>query len=269
MKYWKAVRKTATKNVFQTGGIGGSTETDFEVGKTYEIKESPKLCGNGFHFYKSKDFIFGIDLFGEDSTFFVEIEPLSTIISDTEKCVCTKIKILRYVPIKEWHKLLDNKSNSGDYNSGDYNSGDYNSGYRNSGDRNSGYRNSGYRNSGNHNSGNHNSGYRNSGDRNSGDCNSGDCNSGNHNSGDYNSGDGYRNYFCTQTKYFLFDIEVEKETIDKTAKIDISWFTLENKTYKQAWDSCPNEVLDQFRNIPEFQTKKAKEKFLKITGLIL
>jgi hypothetical protein len=163
--------------------------------------------------------------------------------------------------------------NSGDYNSGNRNSGDYNSGYYNSGDYNSGGCNSGNYNSGDYNSGYYNSGYYNSGNRNSGDYNSGDYNSGHYNSGDYNSGDynsgnGYHNYFCTRTKYFLFDIEV-KEIPSKLRYLDMSWFSLENKSYKEAWKQCPMDILETLSNIPEFQTDEAKKKFTEITGLTL
>ena len=109
----------------------------------------------------------------------------------------------------------------------------------------------------------------NSGNRNSGNWNSGDGNSGNGNSGYWNSGDGYRNYFCTQTKYFLFDKEIS-EIPQKLFEINFSWFELkkeENFNYKKAWSRCPKEVLDIYKSIPEFQTKEAKNKFFEITGL--
>jgi hypothetical protein len=166
--------------------------------------------------------------------------------------------------------------NSGDGNSGNYNSGDYNSGYRNSGnynsgDYNSGNRNSGNRNSGNRNSGNYNSGNYNSGYRNSGYRNSGNRNSGNYNSGDYNSGNGYINYFCTKTRLFLFDIEVE-EIPPSLLNLNMSWFKLEEKRkegYLKAWSKCPVKILEIFRNIPEFQKEENKNKFKEITGISL
>ena len=51
--------------------------------------------------------------------------------------------------------------------------------------------------------------------------------------------------------------------------IDMSWFSLENKTYQKAWKECPESVLAEFRAIQEFQTEEAKEKFKRITGLVL
>jgi hypothetical protein len=152
--------------------------------------------------------------------------------------------------------------NSGNYNSGNYNSGDYNSGDCNSGDCNSGNCNSGYRNSGNYNSGDRNSGYYNSGNRNSGNRNSGDCNS-----GYYNSGNGYRNYFCTKTRFFLFDLEVDEGVVEKVKDIlQLKNFDLSDG-YKAAWAKIPKKMIDRLFDIPEFQTDEAKRKFTEITGL--
>ena len=279
--------------VLFTGGIGGSKHTKFKEGKTYTIEGEPELCNNGFHFYKTNNACFGTDLFGEN-TVFHEIIAFGKVIKDTEKCVATKIKIGKKINLK-----LDENSNSGnrnsgsrnsgyrnsgDCNSGDRNSGNYNSGSSNSGNYNSGNNNSGYSNSGNRNSGHYNSGHwnsgsRNSGDRNSGNRNSGHYNFGNWNSGHYNSGHcnsgngnsgyGYRNYFCKETKYFLFDLEVTEESIDRINKIPMFWFDLKNKSYKEAWAECPEEILNEFRQLPELQTQEAKEIFKDITGLKL
>ena len=194
----------------QTGGVGGSKLTVFEVGKTYAIdNEKPlELCSNGFHFYKTRNACFGSDLFGPN-TVLHKIIAYGEVIDDTEKCVARKLKVCERVELE-----LDDKSNSGDFNSGDFNSG---------------YRNSGH----------------------------------------YNSGNGYRNYFCEETKYFLFDIEVPRSIIEMFNGIDMSWFSLENKTYQKAWKECPESVLAEFRAIQEFQTEEAKEKFKRITGLVL
>ena len=252
----------------QTGGIGRSKKTLFEVGKTYTLdNEKPlELCANGFHFYKTRDACFGSGLFGPN-TVFHRIIAYGEVISDTMKCVAHKLKVCERVDLK-----LDDTSNSGHNNSGDCNSGHGNSGDKNSGHYNSGHNNSGNSNSGNRNSGHNNSGYYNSGGGNSGHGNSGNNNSwnnnsGNNNSGNNNSGGGYRNHFCEETKFFLFDIEVSEGIIAKVNYIDMSWFSLENKTYHEAWKECPESVLEEFSRIAEFQTKEAKEKFKRITGL--
>ena len=140
----------------------------YEVGKTYEMEESPKCCGRGFHFCTNLADCFNYYSFNTDNKI-AEIEALGEIDKDdddTKHCT-NKIKIVREIA---WEEVLT-LCNSGNRNSGNWNSGDWNSGNRNSGNRNSGDWNSGDWNSGNRNSGDWNSGNRNSGNRNSGDWN--------------------------------------------------------------------------------------------------
>ena len=209
----------------------------FEVGKTYEMDETPKCCSRGFHFCTELNDCFNYYSFDENNKF-AEIEALGEIDSDADgrKSCTNKIKIVREISWEEVMRMVNiGKYNSGlrnignhnsgnwnigNHNSGDWNIGDYNIGNGNSGVRNTGNRNSGNRNIGDCNSGEHNSGDYNSGDYNSGDWNSGDFNSGNYNSGDCNSGDwnvgnfnsgslnsgnynsGYRNSGCWNTANF-------------------------------------------------------------------
>lgn len=150
----------------------------YEIGKTYEIAESPKCCKVGFHFCEKLVDCFNYYSFDPNNKV-AEIEAIGEIHFDdtNSKCCTNKIVILKEL---KWSEVLDmcnsGKGNSGNRNSGNYNSGNYNSGNRNSGNYNSGNRNSGYYNSGNYNSGHYNSGYYNSGYYNSGDYNSGHCN---------------------------------------------------------------------------------------------
>ena len=152
----------------------------YEVGKTYEMAESPKCYEMGFHFCKRLVDCFNYYNFDPNNKV-AEIEAIGEIdFNDTNsKCCTNKIVILKELT---WAEVLD-MCNTGEGNSGKRNSGDCNSGCYNSGDYNIGYYNSG-----DYNSGGYNSGYCNSGRYNSGDCNSGDYNSGDYNSGDYNSG---------------------------------------------------------------------------------
>lgn len=142
----------------------------YEIGKTYEIAESPKCCKVGFHFCEKLIDCFNYYSFDPNNKV-AEIEAIGEIDFDdtNSKCCTNKIVILKEL---KWNEVLD-MCNSGKGNSGHHNSGNYNSG-----NRNSGYHNSGNYNSGNYNSGYRNSGYRNSGYYNSGNCNSGYCNSG-------------------------------------------------------------------------------------------
>ena len=132
----------------------------YEVGKTYEIAESPKCCKVGFHFCERLVDCFNYYLFDQNNKV-AKIEAIGEIDFDNtnSKCCTNKIVILKELT---WAEVLDmcntgegnsGKRNSGDCNSGCYNSGDYNIGDYNSGDYNSGGYNSGYCNSGRYNSG--------------------------------------------------------------------------------------------------------------------
>ena len=123
----------------------------YEVGKTYEIAESPKCCKVGFHFCERLVDCFNYYLFDQNNKV-AKIEAIGEIDFDNtnSKCCTNKIVILKELT---WAEVLDmcntgegnsGKRNSGDCNSGCYNSGDYNIGDYNSGDYNSGNHNSGY-----------------------------------------------------------------------------------------------------------------------------
>ena len=127
----------------------------YEVGKTYEIAESPKCCKVGFHFCERLVDCFNYYLFDQNNKV-AKIEAIGEIDFDNtnSKCCTNKIVILKELT---WAEVLDmcntgegnsGKRNSGDCNSGCYNSGDYNIGDYNSGDYNIGYYNSGDYNSG-------------------------------------------------------------------------------------------------------------------------
>lgn len=118
----------------------------YEVGKTYEIAESPKCCKVGFHFCEKLADCFNYYLFDPNNKV-AEIEAIGEIHFDdtNSKCCTNKIVILKELT---WAEVLDmcntGKGNSGHRNSGNRNSGKGNSGHRNSGSWNSGDRNSGH-----------------------------------------------------------------------------------------------------------------------------
>ena len=118
MKGIKAVYKV-NHNTFASGDVGGSSYTEFKVGETYELEGPVKLCNNGFHFFRETDLCFGVDFYKQyagnsnKETVFLEVESIGDIDSDTYKVCTNKLKIVRYIPKKEWGKLLDNKHNSG------------------------------------------------------------------------------------------------------------------------------------------------------------
>ena len=150
----------------------------YEVGKTYEMKEKPIICKRGFHFCEKVADCFQYYKFDSDNKV-AEIEAYGELDleEDGNKHYTNKIKIVREL---NWYEILNlvntGKNCTGLCNSGDCNSGDWNSGNWNSGNWNSGDCNSGNKNSGNWNSGDRNNGNWNSGDRNNGNCNSGDWN---------------------------------------------------------------------------------------------
>ena len=176
-KGFKVFNKDWTCNGFQ-----------YEVGGTYEMKESPICCNRGFHFCTKLSDCFNYYAFNSNNKV-AEVEAIGEVVSDsgdTKHCT-NKIKIVRELT---WHEVLD-LVNMGKDCTGYCNSGDCNSGNRNSGDCNSGNRNSGDWNSGN---------------RNSGDWNSGDWNSGNRNSGDWNNTSFSNGVFNTkEPNIYMFD----------------------------------------------------------------
>ena len=105
----------------------------YEVGKTYEMEESPQCCGRGFHFCTNLADCFNYYSFNTDNKV-AEVEALGEIDKDdddTKHCT-NKIKIVRELA---WEEVLT-LCNSGDWNSGNRNSGNWNSGNWNSGDWN-------------------------------------------------------------------------------------------------------------------------------------
>ena len=105
----------------------------YEVGKTYEMEESPQCCDRGFHFCTNLADCFNYYSFNTDNKV-AEVEALGEIDkddNDTKHCT-NKIKIVRELA---WEEVLT-LCNSGNWNSGNWNSGDCNSGNWNSGDWN-------------------------------------------------------------------------------------------------------------------------------------
>ena len=169
----------------------------YEIGKTYEIAESPKCCKVGFHFCEKLADCFNYYSFDPNNKV-AEIEAIGEIHFDdtNSKCCTNKIVILKEL---KWSEVLD-MCNTGKGNSGNCNSGTYNSGYHNSGNYNTGNYNTG-----NDNTGDYNSGYHNSGDYNSGNYNSGDYNSGNYNSGICNTNSPKVRMFNHETEFDFND----------------------------------------------------------------
>ena len=143
MKGFKAFNNDLTCRRFQ-----------YEIGKIYEMKETPKLCERGFHFCRTIAECYNYYDMNKD-TRICEVEALGEIDvkEDGDKLCTNKIKILSEVTT-EWQKKGNaTSSNTGYCNTGDRNTGNWNTGNSNTGDSNTGYCNTGDYNAGNYNAG--------------------------------------------------------------------------------------------------------------------
>jgi hypothetical protein len=88
IKGWKCFKSDWTCNGFQ-----------FEIGKTYDIGESPIMCKLGFHFHHKLEHIFNYYSDKKNQRY---AEILAEYhISDNDKSVCQKITILKELSLKE------------------------------------------------------------------------------------------------------------------------------------------------------------------------
>ena len=128
MKGYKVFNKDWTCRGFQ-----------YEVGKTYEMKEDPVCCEIGFHFCGKLIDCFNYYTFDSENKV-AEIEALGAIDDDGDETkYCTnKIKMVRELT---WHEVLDlvntGKDNTGRGNTGNKNTGNWNTGNKNTGNWNS------------------------------------------------------------------------------------------------------------------------------------
>ena len=263
-------------------------EFQYEVGKTYEMKEDPVCCERGFHFCGKLIDCFGYYDFNSENKV-AEIEALGTIDDNgnKEKYCTNKIKIVREL---SWHEVLD-LVNTGKDNTGRGNAGNRNAGNENTGNWNIGNWNAGNRNAGNWNAGNRNAGNRNTGNENTGNWNTGDWNSTDFSTGCFNTKEEkirlfnkrskwtYRDWRCSLARDLMCDCPHTK-----TVWIDEKYMTdsekEENPTWKcsggylkinevtdedrQAWwDNLDDEEQEEIKSLPNFD----KEIFKEITGI--
>lgn len=83
----------------------------YEIGKTYELNESPVICQRGFHFcYRLKDVLDNYPLYKKHT--FCEIEALGEVVSDEfyKKCCTNKIKVLRELDLDEILDIIGMKN---------------------------------------------------------------------------------------------------------------------------------------------------------------
>ena len=175
----------------------------YEVGKTYEMSDSPICCTRGFHFCTKAADCFNYYSFNPENKV-AEVVALGEVDSENDdtKCCTNKIQIVREIPWDEVLRIV----NTGKDCTGICNTGNRNTGNRNTGDWNTGNRNTGDWNTGDRNTGDRNTGDWNTGDRNTGDRNTGDWNTGNSNTGDWNKSSFNTGCFMTEEqKIFMFN----------------------------------------------------------------
>ena len=277
MKGYKVFNKDWTCRGFQ-----------YEVGKTYEMKEDPVYCEIGFHFCgKLIDCFNYYDFDSENKV--AEIEALGTIddSGDKEKYCTNKIKIVRELT---WHEVLD-LVNTGKDNTGRGNAGNWNAGNRNTGRGNAGNWNAGNRNAGNRNTGRGNTGDENTGDENTGNRNTGDWNSTDFSTGCFNTKEEkirlfnkrskwtYRDWRCSSARDLMCDCPYTK-TVWINEKYMTDSEKEENSTWKRTggylktievtdedrqawWDDLDDEEQEEIKSLPNFD----KDIFKKITGI--
>ena len=240
-------------------------EFQYKIGKTYTHNGGIGLCDSGFHACEKIADCFNYYSFDPKNKIAL-VEMFGNIKKGDDKCVCSKITIIKEIT---WNELLilanTGGGNSGIRNSGDLNSGDLNSGYRNSGDRNSGYQNSG--------------------DQNSGDLNSGYLNSGvfcNKQREDTilifnkksditwaeweNSDVYYLSQNLNVTKWILWNNMTDAEK-KENPKAFVTEGYIKVFDYKEAWanlwETLEDKQKDLFKNLPNFNSKVFKN----ITGI--
>ena len=285
MKGYKVFNKDWTCRGFQ-----------YEVGKTYEMKEDPVCCEIGFHFCGKLIDCFNCYRFDSENKV-AEIEAMGAIDKGNNKFCTNKIKIIRELT---WHEVLD-LVNAGKYNTGRGNTGNKNAGDWNTGNKNAGDWNTGDWNTGDWNTGDWNTGDWNTGDWNTGNKNTGNKNTGNKNTGDWNSTDfstgcfntkeekirlfnkrskwTYRDWKCSSARDLMCDCPHtktvwinEKYMTDSEKEENSTWkrtggylktIEVTNEDKQKWWDNLDDEEQEEIKSLPNFD----KEIFKEITGI--
>ena len=275
MKGYKVFNKDWTCRGFQ-----------YEVGKTYEMKEDPVCCEIGFHFCGKLIDCFNCYRFDSENKV-AEIEAMGAIDKGNNKFCTNKIKIIRELT---WHEVLD-LVNAGKYNTGRGNTGNWNAGNWNTGNWNTGNKNTGNWNTGNWNTGNWNTGNKNTGNKNTGNWNTGDWNSTDFSTGCFNTKEEkirlfnkrskwtYRDWKCSLARDLMCDCPHTK-TVWINEKYMTDSEKEENSTWKRTggylktievtdedrqawWDNLDDEEQEEIKSLPNFD----KDIFKKITGI--
>ena len=107
----------------------------YEVGKTYEMSDSPICCTRGFHFCTKAADCFNYYSFNPENKV-AEVVALGEVDSENDdtKCCTNKIQIVREIPWDEVLRIVNTGKdctgicNTGDCNTGDWNKSSFNTG---------------------------------------------------------------------------------------------------------------------------------------------
>ena len=245
MKGYKVFNKDWTCREFQ-----------YEVGKTYEMKEDPVCCKRGFHFCRKLIDCFNYYRFDSENKV-AEIEAMGAIDKRDSKFCTNKIKIIRELT---WYEVLD---------------------LVNTGDENTGNKNTGNKNTGNKNTGNSNTGNSNTGDWNITDFSTGCFNTKEEKIRLFNKRSNwtYRDWRYSSARDLMCDCPYtktvwinEKYMTDSEKEENPTWECTggylktinATKEDKQAWwDNLDDEEQEEIKRLPNFD----KEIFKEITGI--
>ena len=81
----------------------------YEVGKTYEMYETPIICEKGFHFCTDLKNCFLFYPFDCNKVKIAEVEALGDCIKNDNKYCTNKIKIVREIPVKDLKLVVEPK----------------------------------------------------------------------------------------------------------------------------------------------------------------
>jgi YD repeat-containing protein len=80
----------------------------YEVGKVYELLSELIICKFGFHFCTNPNDLWGWRNYKKGMTKIFEVEAIGLIISEDDKSVTNKLKVIREIPFEEYHSLFTN-----------------------------------------------------------------------------------------------------------------------------------------------------------------
>ncbi len=83
----------------------------YELGETYTFDGNIALCSQGFHFCKNLHDVFDYCSPNDSGNRFFEVEALGNIIEGTNKCVTSRIKIIRELSKVEVNRTLYGNGN--------------------------------------------------------------------------------------------------------------------------------------------------------------